>query len=150
MDQFIDEYFTMREVIKEVINSEDMLLLKIFKSCSPEETAIAVREYRNLVTQPLIETIEEQKVPVALAKLRIDKKGCYSITDATKTFELKRGQITNWAKAKEYIHKKIQEVNKAGEKFFKIYSTDAIHNSIGITEDGLQEINNNLEEIRAY
>lgn len=150
MDQFIDEYFTMRQVIQETIKAEDLVLLKICKSKSPEETALAIKEYHNIVTQPLIETIEKQKPSVALAELRIDKKGCYSLTDVTKALELKRGQITKWAKANEYIHKKIQEVNKAGEKFFKVYSSDGVHNSIGIKEDGLQEINNRLEEIKAY
>lgn len=150
MDQFIDEYFTMRQVIHETINAEDLVLLKICKSKSPEETALAIKEYHNIVTQPLIEVIEEQKPSVALAKLRIDKKGCYSLTDVTQALELKKGQITRWAKANEYIHKKLQEVNKAGEKFFKVYSSDGIHNNIGIKEDGLQEINNRLEEIKAY
>ena len=150
MDQFVDEYFNMRYTIKETINAEDLALLRICKSNSPEETAMAVQDYRKVVTQPLLEVIEEQKIPVALAKLRIDAQGCYSLTDATKTLELKRGQITHWAKAKQYIHKKIQEVNKAGEQFFKVYSKDGIHNNIGITEDGLQEIYNNIEEIKAY
>lgn len=150
MDQFIDEYFEMRHTMIEVISYEDMALLRICKSNSPEETAVAVTEYRKAVTQPLIETIEKQKPMAALAELRIDKKGCYSLTDVTKTLELKRGQITRWAKAQEYIHKKLQEVNKAGEQFFKVYSTDGVHNSIGITEDGLQEINFKLEEIKAY
>lgn len=150
MDEFVDSYFEMRNTIKEVINAEDLALLRICKSNSPEETALAVTEYRKVVTTPLLETIEKQKPMTALAELRIDKKGCYSLTDVTKTLGLKRGQITRWAKAKSYIHKKIQEVNIAGEQFFKVYSSDSVHNSIGIKEDGLQEIKNNLEEIRAY
>lgn len=150
MDQFVESYFDMRNAIAEVLSSEDLALLRICKSNSPEETALAVTEYRKAVTTPLLETIEKQKPMAALAELRIDKKGCYSLTDVTKTLELKRGQITKWAKAKAYIHKKIQEVNIAGEQFFKVYSSDGIHNSIGIKEDGLQEIKNNLEEIKAY
>ena len=150
MDQFVDSYFEMRNTIKEVITSEDIALLRICKSNSPEETALAVTEYRKVVTTPLLETIEKQKPMAALAELRIDKKGCYSLTDVTKTLGLKRGQITRWAKAHNYIHKKIQEVNIAGEQFFKIYSSDGIHNSVGIKEDGLHEIKNKLEEIRVY
>lgn len=150
MDQFIDEYFDMRNTIKEVLSEEDLALLKICKSNTSEEVAIAVRDYRNVITRPLIDTIEKQKPMTALAKLRIDKKGCYSLTDVTKALELKKGQITRWAKANEYIHKKLNEVNITGEKFFKVYSTDGIHNSVGIKDDGLQEINNNLEEIKAF
>lgn len=150
MDKFIDEYFEMRQVINEVLNNEDLALLKICKANSPEETALAVHDYRVVITQPLLDTIEKQKPMAALAELRIDKKGCYSLTDVTKTLKLKKGQITKWAKSKEYIHKTIQEVNIAGEHLFKVYSSDGIHNSIGIKEDGLQQIKTNIEEIRAY
>lgn len=150
MDKFTNEYFEMRSVIKESLSQEDMALLKICKSTTLEERALAINQYREAVTQPLIETIEKQKPMAALAELRIDKKGCYSITDVTKALGLKKGQITRWAKAIGYIHKKIKEVNQAGEEFFKVYSSDSIHNSIGIKEKGLQEINNNLEEIMSY
>lgn len=150
MEDFVDDYFEMRNVIKESLSQEDMALLRICKSTTSEERALAINQYREAVTQPLVETIEKQKPMATLAELRIDKKGCYSITDVTKALELKRGQITKWAKAKGYLHKKIQEVNQAGEAFFKVYSSDSVHNSIGIKEEGLQEINNNLKEVAAY
>lgn len=82
---------------------------------------------------------EEMKPKAELAELRIEKKGCYSITDATKALGLKRGDITNWAKQEGYIHKKLQEVNKKGERFFKVHSSDQVHNQIGVTEEGLKE-----------
>jgi phage antirepressor YoqD-like protein len=150
MDQFIDEYFTMRQVIQEVISEKDMAILAIVNAKSDIERALAISNLEDTVTQPLIETIEKQKPMAALAELRIDKKGCYSITDVTKALELKKGQITRWAKARNYIHKKLQEVNNAGDKFFKVYSMDGVHNCIGIKDDGLQEINNKLEEVKAY
>lgn len=62
-----------------------------------------------------LETVEQQKPMVMVAEERIEKKGCLSITDVTKSLGLKRGQITNWAKAKGFIHKRLCEVNKAGE-----------------------------------
>jgi phage antirepressor YoqD-like protein len=150
MDQFIDEYFTMRQVIQEIISAKDMAILAIVNAKSDIERALAISNLEDTVTQPLIETIEKQKPMAALAELRIDKKGCYSITDVTKALELKRGQITRWAKARNYIHKKLQEVNNAGDKFFKVYSMDGVHNCIGIKDDGLQEINSKLEEVKAY
>ena len=67
MDQFIDEYFEMRKTIKEVISAEDLALLRICKSNSPEETALAVKEYRCVVTQPLVKALEEQKPLVDFA-----------------------------------------------------------------------------------
>lgn len=87
-----------------------------------------------------LETVEQQKPMVMVAEERIEKKGCLSITDVTKSLGLKRGEITNWAKAKGFIHKRPCEVNKAGEEYFKVYSTDKVHNQIGITEEGLRLI----------
>lgn len=94
------------------------------------------------------EKLEYQEPLVQLAETRIEKKGCFSLTDATKSLQLKRGQITRWAKEEGYIHKTQIEVNKAGEQYFKVYSSDAKHNQIGITENGLILIKSKLDEIR--
>ena len=92
-------------------------------------------------------TVENQRPMVMLAEERIDKKGCYSLTDVTKSLHFKRGQITRWAKAQGFIHKTLIEVNNKGEEYFKVYSTDGIHNQIGITESGLNYINQHACEI---
>lgn len=92
-------------------------------------------------------TVENQKPMVMLAEERIDKKGCYSLTDVTKSLHLKRGQITKWAKSQGFIHKTLAEVNNKGEEFFKVYSTDGVHNQIGITENGLEYISKHTAEI---
>lgn len=99
--------------------------------------------------QALENKIKEDAPLVALAENRIDKKGCFSITDATKSLGLKRGNITRWAKEEGYIHKVLQEVNKKGEGYFKVYSSDGKHNCIGITEDGLRLIKENINYVRA-
>lgn len=100
------------------------------------------------------ETLAKQKELVSklqpladIAETRIEKKGCLSLTDVTKSLGFKRGQITRWAKAKGYLHLTLTEVNKIGEKYFKVYSSDQIHNQIGITEEGLQLIKDNKEDI---
>lgn len=95
-------------------------------------------------------TIEEQRPKVDLADLRIDKLGCYSITDVTRTLKLKKGQITKWAKSKGYLHKTLHEVNKNGTKYFKIYSKDGVHNQIGITDNGLSYINSHISDIQKF
>ena len=92
-------------------------------------------------------TVEHQKPMVMLAEERIDKKGCYSLTDVTKSLHFKRGQITRWAKSQGFIHKTLTEVNNKGEEYFKVYSTDGVHNQIGITESGLNYINQHACEI---
>ena len=65
--------------------------------------------------------IQENAPLVSLAKERLSFDDCVSITDATRTFDLKRGQLTKWAKNNGYIHKTITEVNQAGLEYFKIY-----------------------------
>ena len=147
-DILMDEYFSMRKTIREYISATDLAMLKVLKSKNKQETMIALKEYNELVVKPLQDTIERQKPMVGLAEMRIDKKGCYSLTDVTKSLHLKRGQITRWGKAQGYLHKKLSEVNKAGEKFFKVYSSDGVHNQIGVTESGLEHINNNIENVR--
>ena len=92
-------------------------------------------------------TVENQRPMVMLAEERIDKKGCYSLTDVTKSLHFKRGQITRWAKSQGFIHKTLTEVNNKGEEYFKVYSTDGVHNQIGITESGLNYINQHACEI---
>lgn len=92
--------------------------------------------------------IEYQKPMVELAEERISKKGCFSITDVTKSLGLKRGNITRWGKGEGYLHKSLTEVNKAGEEYFKVYSTDGKHNTIGITEAGLRLIKEHIEEVK--
>ncbi|MEG1353711.1 MAG: BRO family protein [Bacilli bacterium] len=82
-----------------------------------------------------------------IAETRICKKGCFSITDITKSLGFKRGQITRWAKAQGYLHSVITEVNKLGEEFFVVYSSDMIHNQIGLTKMGVQLVTDNKEEI---
>lgn len=94
--------------------------------------------------------IAMQKPMVAIAENRIDKKGCVSITDITKSLGFKRGQITRWAKAQGYLHLTLTEVNKVGEKYFKVYSSDGIHNQIGVLESGIHMIEEHKEEIMGF
>ena len=146
--QYIDKLEIENKQLKEQQNELSLLLLDIYnggqagivasKKLSEIETAKAIK--------PLEEKIEQDKPLVELAKKRLDKNGLISITDATKTFDLKRGQITSWAKENGYIHKTQKEVNQKGEEYFKVYDNGGYKN-IGITEEGINLINNNLEDI---
>ena len=93
------------------------------------------------------EIIEEQKPLVELAEERLSKDECVSITDVTRTYDLKRGQLTKWAKQNGYIHKTITEVNLSGLEYFKIYDNGGYKN-IGITKKGLKFIEINLDDIK--
>lgn len=142
------EYFAMREVINSNEQLKANLLLSIYNGgqegvlASKQLTEMEIKE----ATTPLLAKIEEDKPLVDLANKRIDVKGTISITEATKTFELKRGQITNWAKDNGYIHKTIVEVNKKGEEYFKVVGVE--HKNIAILPEGINLIREYLEEIR--
>lgn len=136
-DFLVENYFRVRQLQKNV----DSYMIED----SIERAKRWIQEEKE--RKRLQNTIDYQKPMVDLAQLRIDKKGCYSITDATKSLGLKKGQITRWAKQKGLLHKVQNEVNKLGENLFKVYSTDGIHNQIGITDNGLHYINEHIGEI---
>ena len=105
------------------------------------------KEQLKLEVVEKIGIIEEQKPLVELAEERLSKDDCVSITDVTRTYELKRGQLTKWAKQNGYIHKTITEVNLSGLEYFKIYDNGGYKN-IGITKKGLKFIEINLDDIK--
>lgn len=149
MDKLIDGYFSMREVINSSDKLKADLLLNIYnggqagilasKQLSELETAEAVA--------PLNKQIEEDSPFVSLAKERLDKGEKISLTDVTKSLGLKKGQISVYLKQNGYIHRSITEVNKKGEGMFKIYKENGF-SCIGILEEGIKLINDNLEDIK--
>lgn len=142
--KYIEAFNLMEKKIKELAIQQDSYMIE-----NPAERARRwAEEYEEKMR--LQATVEEQKPKVAIADTRLEKKGCYSLTDVTKSLHLKRGQITRWARKQGYLHKKLSEVNKKGESFFKVYSSDGIHNQIGVTDSGLSCINRNLAEIKSY
>lgn len=141
--KYIEAFNLMEKKIKELAIQQDSYMIE-----NPAERARRwAEEYEEKMR--LQATVEEQKPKVAIADTRLEKKGCYSLTDVTKSLHLKRGQITRWARKQGYLHKKLSEVNKKGESFFKVYSSDGIHNQIGVTDSGLSCINRNLAEIKS-
>ena len=128
---------------------EEEFVRKYFPSFSDEvKHAMALDLYEK--NKQYRAKLEEQQPHVDLSKKRLSKNGTYTITDVTKTLGLKRGQITGWAKENGYIHKTMIEVNNKGEEYFKIVCTDGEHKGIGVTEKGLNFINDNIEEIKAF
>lgn len=149
MDKLIDGYFSMREVINSNDKLKADLLLNIYnggqagilasKQLSELETAEAIA--------PLNKQIEEDSPFVSLAKERLDKGEKISLTDVTKSLGLKKGQISVYLKQNGYIHRSITEINKKGGGMFKIYKENGF-SCIGILEEGIKLINDNLEDIK--
>lgn len=128
--------YMTEKTLERALESPDFLI-QLATKLKNEQEARKVAENKVEELQPLADVAEE----------RIELKGCFSLTDVTKSLDFKRGQITRWAKACGYLHKTQTEVNKIGERYFKIYSLDRVHNQIGITDEGLQMIKKNKEEI---
>lgn len=146
---YINRFNEMEKSLQEITmieNTKANLLLSIYNG--GQEGVVASKELVELETKPLIEKIENDKPMVALAETRLDKGSCISITDATKSLGLKKGQITKWAKKEGYLHKSNKcEVNKKGEDYFKVYEKGK-YRYTGILENGYKLISENIEEIK--
>ena len=159
-EQARNYFIEVEKKLKEKIENENKrnnALIAIINSKNDIEQALAIRNYTEIIEQPLLETIEKkeetierQQPMVDLAELRISVCGCYTITDINKTFKFKKGKLTGYAKSLGMIHKTLNEVNKKGEEMFKVYSKDGKYNQIGITEKGLQWVKENKNNINNF
>lgn len=101
-----------------------------------------------------LETIEDQQQeikqlsPLAETLIKRFEKGeNVTWTDITKTFGLKRGQVSKWAINNGYIYKNKKDVCNKGDEYFQRYVINGFKN-ICITPDGVQLIEQHLEEIK--
>lgn len=78
---------------------------------------------------------------------RFEKGENISLTDVTKTFGLKRGQVSKWAISKGLIYKNKKDVTNKGDEYFQRYVINGFKN-ICITPQGVQLIEQHLEEIK--
>ena len=131
---------------KPQLSPQEQLALQLFNGGIDAITAH--KQLLELETKELTNTIKEQKPFVTIAKERIVKGECVSLTDVTKGLNLKKGQISVWAKNNGLLSKAGTEVNKKGEEYFKIYVDKKGFKCIGIKEKGIDLINNNLEDIK--
>lgn len=141
-DKLVDGYFAMRG---NQLSPQEQLALQLFNGGIDAITAH--KKLLELETKPLLEKIVEDKPKVQIADERLLKNGCYTITEINRSLGLKRGRLTKWAKEQGYIHKTITEVNESGRPYFKIYDNGG-YKAIGITEEGLSKIQENLENIK--
>lgn len=124
---------------------KQQLLLSIYNG--GQDGIIASKQLTEIETAPLKEKIEVLEPLADLAKKRIDKTGTVSLTDIQKTYSLKRGQITCWAKTNGYLKKTGHEVNIKGDTFFKVVEDNGYKN-IAIKEEGIYLIDENIKDIR--
>lgn len=90
----------------------------------------------------------KQLSPLAQTLIKRFEKGeNISLTDVTKTFGLKKGQVSKWAINNGYIYKNKKDVTNKGDMYFQRYVVNGFKN-ICITPQGVQLIEQHLEEIK--
>lgn len=144
-DELVDNYFNMRQVINSDEELKKNLLMSIYKGGA--ESVVATKQLVELETKPLKDKIEEQTPFVKIAIERLDKGEKISLTDVTKSLNLKKGQISVFLKLNGYLHKSQTEVNEKGKDMFKIYKENGF-SCIGILEQGIKFRQDNIDEIR--
>ena len=125
---------------------EEKFIKQYFPSFSDEVKQAMVLDLKHQ-NELYRQQLEEQQPKVQIADERLLKNGSYTITEINRSLGLKRGRLTKWAKEQGYIHKTITEVNESGRPYFKIYDNGG-YKAIGITEEGLSKIQENLENIK--
>ena len=78
---------------------------------------------------------------------RFEKGDNIGWTDVTKTFGLKRVQVSKWAINNGYIYKNKKDVTNKGDRYFQRYVINGFKN-ICITPDGVRLIEEHLDEIK--
>ena len=90
----------------------------------------------------------KQLSPLAQTLIKRFEKGeNITFTDVTKTFNLKRGQVSRWAIKQGLIYKNKKDVTNKGDEYFQRYIVNGFKN-ICITPKGVQLIEEHLEEIK--
>jgi hypothetical protein len=59
MNEFVDEYFTMRQQVKTSMSKVDISILAIVNAKDTLEQALAIREFKSTIEQPLLEQIDK-------------------------------------------------------------------------------------------
>lgn len=148
-EEYIENLEKENKKLKSQLDNKALLLLDIYNGgqagivASKQLAEIEVKE----AVEPLNKKIKEDSPFVSLAKERLAKGEKISLTDATKSLKLKKGQISTFLKINGYLHKSQTEVNSKGDNLFKVYKEKGF-NCIGILEEGIRFINDHLEEIK--
>ena len=130
--QRINEYYGMRKIIKEQlpqISAEDKAILNIIHSNDTVSQALAIKEYKKLITTPLIETINEQAPKVDVYEKFIKSDNLFKPTSMAKLFDLGSAQEMN-----KVLHK-LHLQYKQGNKWFPYTNVDNSWYKMVITSD---------------
>lgn len=127
------------------ITAEDKSILTIIKSTSQEERMMALIEYKEIVTKPLVEKIELDAPKVDAFDTYMDKDGLYTVTNVSKLLNIKRKDLYQWLRDKELVYKRkcICTVKAQDLEIAKMKINNG-HDSLYITPKGVEYIRNNF------
>ena len=152
---FIECEKQLKEVVK--ITKEDELILNVVKAKDVGTRMIALSEYgeykenriREQEVKPLQEEVKKLSPLAQTLIKRFEKGENITFTDVTKTFNLKRGQVSRWAIKQGLIYKNKKDVTNKGDIYFQRYVINGLKN-ICITPQGVQLIEQHLDEVKIY
>jgi len=108
-DKLIDEYFTMRETIQNIISEKDKVALSIIHAKDDISRAVAISKYEEMVTKPLIEAIQEQKPlvdfanTVSKAENTIDMGKMSKVLQEKNKIEIGRNRLFEFLRSKKIL-----------------------------------------------
>lgn len=150
------EYFAMREIINSNEQLKAMALLKATEGKTVEERLNGIVTYAELKveeeTQPLLNTIEEQKPKVNWFDDFLNSNGCYSSTQVAKLFKLSSAQKLNKIlNENKIIYKKgtswlpYSDVDKSWYKLIVGSNNEHNYSQLKFSPKGVYEISKLLE-----
>lgn len=77
------------------ISKKDLAVLDIIHSKTDLEQALAIKNFEEIITVPLLETIEEQKPKVDYCENVLDSENTYNITQIAKDYGLSAKKLNN-------------------------------------------------------
>lgn len=106
--KYIEAFNKMEETIKNnklQLSNEQKAILQVVQSQTQEERMMALVEYKDIVTKPLVEKIEELKPQADNFKKYMDSDGLITVTEVARVIGINRNEIFRFLREKEFVCK---------------------------------------------
>lgn len=106
--KYIEAFNKMEETIKNnklQLSNEQKAILQVVQSQTQEERMMALVEYKDIVTKPLVEKIEELKPQADNFKKYMDSDGLITVTEVARIIGINRNEIFRFLREKEFVCK---------------------------------------------
>lgn len=106
--KYIEVFNKMEETIKNnklQLSNEQKAILQVVQSQTQEERMMALVEYKDIVTKPLVEKIEELKPQADNFKKYMDSDGLITVTEVARIIGINRNEIFRFLREKEFVCK---------------------------------------------